>query len=334
MICKNCGSYNPDSNSFCGKCGKAVQSNENDPEIVSGSPENDQLDPASPEPSAAKTNESLDQPSEVREEQPWEKYCIYCQFKDKLLPSGDSYCSVCEQRTIASPRPEAEVASESLAEEEPKKTKPDFFIPQGRRTSRLQARMRERRSSRLFYEKVSKTTIAALAAFFLIGSAFLYLSRLNEKTKRAEAASKYLKTSDRLIRDFNGVVEKIGEIGNEVYLPDAGTFEERREKALAEIEVLRKLIEEKYETAKETETGHPDLEPLKKNLAKAYQGLLQVDLPELEDFARTVDITIIRAMMEGNFSKSSFNMAVGISKEASLSMEEAIELWHKKKNKL
>lgn len=332
MICKNCGSYNPDSNFFCGRCGNSLQAREDDSRISNDSDAAVQVRSVPSEILESKAGEPAFNDAQDQEE-PWKKYCVYCQFKDKLLPSGDSYCSVCELKAedVSPPKPAEEIQA---TEEEPGKTGSEFLIPQGRRTSRLKARMREREAARAFYAKAPKTTIAAIGILFLVGAIVFYALRFQQNRQRQEASQKYLKTSETLIRDYNKVVRKIGQIGNEVYLPDAGTFEERRAKALADIDALIKETKEKYELAEETETGNPELEVLKSNLVGAYGNLLKIDIPELEDFVRTVDFTIIKAMMEGSFSKSSFDVAVGISREASAAMEEAIEQWHEEENEL
>lgn len=333
MICRNCGSYNPDSNFFCGKCGTSFEAGGSGSAKEAFSSEKS----AAASPSLSPENKEIEQDDDAQipqEELPLEKYCVYCKFKDKLLPSGDSYCSVCEQKSIGYQIAKPDVAAEE-SEKEPKvKIQSEVFIPQGRRTSRLRARMRERESAHLFYEKVPKKTIAAFIALLLVAGVVFYVFRWQENQRKAEASKRYLQASDKLIKDYNKVVKKIGEIGNEVYLPDAGTFDERREKALTEIDALTAKARTDYETAKETKTGNEDLEPLKADIVKAYGALLRVDLPELEDFARTVDVSIIRAMMEGSFSRSSFNGAVGISEEASSAIEGAIELWHNEENKL
>jgi hypothetical protein len=333
MICRNCGSYNPDGNFFCGKCGGSLQAKESASGEEARSSEKDEV---TPPPLSSESNEVEpgDDEQIPQEELPWEKYCIYCKFKDKLLPSGDSYCSVCEQKAIESQAVKPDVAVGGSDEEPKVKIQSEVFIPDGRRTSRLKARMRERESARLFYEKVPKTAIAVFIVLLLAALIVYYVLGWQENERKAEAGKKYLKVSDRLIKDYNKAVRKVGEIGSEVYLPDAGTFDERRENALAEIRTLKEEVKADYDTAKETKTGNEDLEPLKDDIVKAYGALLRVDLPELEDFTRTVDVTIIRAMMEGSFSRSSFNGAVSISEEASSAIKDAIELWHKEENKL
>ncbi len=305
MNCPKCGSKNPEDNLFCGKCGASLSSK-----------------------------------SESQPKLPWKRYCNYCQFKEENLPNGSSYCSWCYEEAFQNPNLQKPpfLTDEESTQSKKASLKTSLSV-RGRpsfaqKASRLE-RTLFRKKEKISWKSYIKENLGLFLFFLLIifiFAIFLFYSLKIESSKNLKEAREYLEFTDRAIKAYPEIVRDMGSIANQVYLPGKGDFESRREDALKKIEDLKEKVKKNYNLLKKSKPKKKELKSLKENLSLAYKILLQTDLPELEEFIRTIDTNLISSMMKGELSQAPFIRAISISKDASSHLDKAIEIWYEEKD--
>ncbi len=243
-----------------------------------------------------------------RKKDDWRSYCIYCHFKDKSRPDGTSYCDGCEGEPLKLEQSEAG-GSTSFSDSPSvfwKKTRHRFFSP------------------RIYWP-----LMFFFLALLLFATVFFSFRWLSFSQTPGEKEREYLEFADRCLDDYDVIVEKMGEIGNQVFRPEEAGFEQRKAQALKEYEALESEVERVYRDLK-SRPAPERFRDLKKKLLDVYKIIYTRELPELKEFITVVDHSIVVSMMKGDLSRSPFEKAVLVEEDISKKMEEIVRLRYMK----
>lgn len=234
----------------------------------------------------------------------WRNYCIYCQFKNKSKPDGTSYCDGCEGKPLeaASLQMKDSLSLESSSVKGSNILRRRFFSAQIRWPL-------------MFF-------IFTLLAFAIAVLTFRWLSFSQTPSEKEK---EYLDFADRCIDDYDIVVKRMGEIGNQVFRPEEAGFEERKINALKEFEKLNSDVEKVYRELR-SRSAPTRFADFKKKLLWVYKIIYKRELPELKEFVTVVDHSIVVSMMKGDLNRSPFEKAVLVGEDVSKKMDEVIRL--------
>ncbi len=234
----------------------------------------------------------------------WRKYCVYCQFKNKPRPDGTSYCQGCEGEPLDRISSQVKNSSsfESVLTEDFKRTRRKIF------------------SAQLNWPLMFLFFTLIVFAITVLAFRWLSFSRLpSEKEKE------YLKFADHCIDDYDVIVKRMGEIGNQVFRPEEAGFEERKMKALKDFEQLNDNVERVYRELK-SRSAPARFKDFRERLLSVYKIIYTRELPELKEFVTVVDHSIVVSMMKGDLNRSPFEKAVLVGDDVSKKMDEVIRL--------
>lgn len=232
----------------------------------------------------------------------WRKYCIYCQFKNKSKPDGTNYCDGCEGEPLESTSLKTGVsASQDLTR------------------GRIKTRRRFL-SSQIYWPLTF--FVFTLVAFAVVALTFRWFTFSQTPSQRER---EYLDFADRCIDDYDVIVRRMGEIGNQVFRPEEAGFEERKVSALKDFEKLNSDVEAVYRELK-SRPAPARFSDFREKLLGVYKIIYTRELPELKEFVTVVDHSIVVSMMKGDLSRSPFEKAVLVGEDVSKKMDEVIRL--------
>ncbi len=234
----------------------------------------------------------------------WRKYCIYCQFKNKSKPDGTSYCDGCEGEPL-------EAASLQIRD------------PLSLDSSSIKGSNKTRK--KIFSAQIRWPLIFFFFTLLVFAIAVLSFRWLSFSQTPSAKEKEYLNFADRCIDDYDVIVRRMGEIGNQVFRPEEAGFEERKTNALRELEKLNSEVEKVYRElrSRSAPAGFGDF---KEKLLWVYKIIYTKELPELKEFVTVVDHSIVVSMMKGDLNRSPFEKAVLVGEDVSKKMDEVIRL--------
>ncbi len=228
------------------------------------------------------------------------EYCRLCGHWDFSTGRASKICAACDDGTLQSSSVEGDVRF--------------VAAPHGFHVG-LQSAIIER-----------LRVVAFLATMIVVLAGAVVLMARTRPTPTTPMMSANAQLLSQVSDDYLDIVTEIGSIASSVFYPEAQDFEGRRALAYERIATLEERIQVTERRLSVIASKSEDERVAIEHFSNAFEFIGTREINELKEFVAVVDVSLVRAMMAGEISRSPFERAATVGKETAHESETAFSL--------